>query len=312
MEILRVFFDQLDLWRSSHAEAAHTQFSWQPVGDIVDLSSETYEFTTPPLRRFTPERINAGIALIRLFQQNRVNSEWINSRFQSLIRPLIPNRHRYDMEYQQFRTLIMTMLAQTGYHLVEISHGNDCLFESLASVLHRSGLDRNKIIELLKALRKAYQEKSLTPQQMQLLSWVADQIDAEIEHLEQGHWGGLPTILMFWASELGNSSAGLSPLVLVLRIGGKIEIWRLGTDGTIQLLNAIPVGAQVMVFDGVNRWMYGEADNGSATTLFESLINLQIPGLPRPPGRSDDSGIGTSPQNSPEIQRAEFIRSVLH
>ncbi|WP_252176483.1 P-loop NTPase fold protein [Endozoicomonas sp. 4G] len=316
--ILKVLFEQFKTWRARNADLSDVHFYWSAINDVPDLTEETIDSGPPELiRQLQLHHFNSGFALTRLFQQNSLGSQVLSSRMRDRFQPVMPDRNPVAMAHQRFLSVVKMLLEPLGLGLHEVHHGNECLFVSLNSILRPYHLNRGRVIVLLRQLEEAWKQNRLTDAQRKLLSWIAGDIEAEADFLSQGNLGGLPTILMTWAALLGSSHPPDKPLYLMIRLGEAVQIWCLNLDGSISELDSLPAGEPVLIYDGVNRWMFATPEQDGMNNMARVRVPPMV--LSNAGGGSDDgdddsslysSSSSSSPLSSPLSLPANTIREV--
>ncbi len=298
--ILGVLFEHFQSWRERNADLSDIHFNWRAMNAVPELTAENINSELPDIiRQLQLRHFNSGFALTRLFQQNRLNSEVLSGSMRHHFQPLMPNRRLVAMEHSRFLSTVRLMLDPLGLVLHEVHHGNECLFVSLDSILRQYYLNRGVVIALLRQLVNAWKQNRLNDAQRRLLSWIAGDIHAEADFLSEGNLGGLPTILMTWAALMGSNHPPDKPLYLLIRLGSVIQIWSLNLDGTISELDTLPEGEPVLIYDGVNRWMFATPGQ----SFMEDMAGV-VPMILSSDGweHDDDSGVFSTSSSSSSLQ----------
>ncbi|WP_257275320.1 MULTISPECIES: P-loop NTPase fold protein [unclassified Endozoicomonas] len=311
--ILQVLFEQFKTWRERNADLSDVHFYWHAINEVPELTEETVDSVLPELvRQLQLHHFNSGFALARLFQQNPLSSEVFSARMRHHFQPLMSGRSLVAMEHERFLSNIKTLLEPLGLTLYQVEHGNECLFVSLESVLRPYYLNRDRVIALLRQLWNAWKNNRLTDAQRRLLGWVAGDIEAEADFLSQGNLGGLPTILMTWAALMGSSHPPDKPLYLMIRLGSVIKLWSINLDGSISELAALPEGEPVLIYDGVNRWMFATPGQGVPGDM-AGVVPVVHPnaGVHNGGGSDDDSGFYSSSSSSSSSSLSSLLSSAV-
>ncbi|WOG26459.1 hypothetical protein [Endozoicomonas sp. 8E] len=311
--ILRVLFEQFKTWRRRNADLSDVCFYWHANNEVPELTEETVDSGSPDLvRQLQLHHFNSGYALTRLFQQNSLNSEVLSSRMHHHFQSLMSSRSLVAMEHESFLSFVKMLLEPLRLTLYEVHHGNECLFISLDAILPTYYLNRERVIVLLRQLWKAWEQNSLTDAQIRLLSWIAADIEAEADFLSEGNLGGLPTILMTWAALLGSDHPPDKPLCLMIRLGGVIQVWSLNLDGTISELDAAPEGEPVLIYDGVNRWMFATSEQNimnNVPSVLPTMLSNDGGTFNDDGGHDDDSGFYSSSSASSSSSLSSLLSS---
>ena len=254
---LRAVFNRLQLfqWRARHRNRAWVQLRYDPVVDPGELNEGNFD--TPPDNLDRELRLLSAGGGFRILgvQRQEAGEGGLNRQLQQIIDNASMPAAEAVMSKAEFIEKLLVLLKSLDLGLQSICHGNDCLFQALGAVLGERFSSREKVTAILLQLLDKYHTRQLSQAQKRLLEWLTRSIDSEIEHLVEGQWGGLPTVMYIWASLLGETQIPpFTPLVLLINTGTQIETWQFNVNGSIDELETVPEGVPLLIYDGFDSW----------------------------------------------------------